>query len=59
MYLSEDWERTETERNVARVLEEVATEVGAKSIQAGTWCHVANRLFRRTGLTPAQSRSRT
>ena len=32
----DDWQRTETERNVARVLEEVAAEIGAKSIQAGT-----------------------
>ncbi len=36
MFLSEQWERTEVERNVSRMLEEVAAEVGAKSIQAGT-----------------------
>ena len=35
--MSDDWERTETERDVSRVLEEVAAEVGAKSIQAGMW----------------------
>ena len=32
---SHDWERTEAERKVCKVLEEVAEEVGAKSIQAG------------------------
>ena len=32
---SHDWERTEAERKVCKVLEEVAQEVGAKSIQAG------------------------
>ena len=36
IYVSDNWERTETERDVARVLEEVAAEVGAQSIQAGT-----------------------
>ena len=39
MYVSDNWERTETERKVARVLEEVAGEVGAQSIQAGTSSH--------------------
>ncbi|KAM5540786.1 hypothetical protein V8D89_005430 [Ganoderma adspersum] len=34
MYVSDLWERSETERNVARVLEEVAAEVCAQSIQA-------------------------
>lgn len=30
-----EWERNETERKVSNVLQEVATEVGARSIQAG------------------------
>ena len=33
--LSHNWERTEQERKVASVLQDVAAEVGAKSIQAG------------------------
>ena len=32
-----DWERTEDQRRVCRALEEVAQQVGAKSIQAGAW----------------------
>lgn len=34
---SPEWERTEEERKVAKVLEEVAAEVGAPNIQAGEW----------------------
>ncbi|KAI0776842.1 aryl-alcohol dehydrogenase [Trametes elegans] len=34
LLLTDEWRRNETERKVAKVLEEVATEVGAKSIQA-------------------------
>ena len=30
-----NWERNETERAVCKVLEEIAAEVGAKSIQSG------------------------
>ena len=33
--LSPDWVRTDEEKRVARVLEEIATEVGAQTIQAG------------------------
>ena len=36
MLLSQHWERNETERKVATVLEQVAAKVGAKTIQAGT-----------------------
>lgn len=34
--LSKGWERNEDERKMAKALEQVAAEVGAKSIQAGT-----------------------
>ncbi|RPD52641.1 Aldo/keto reductase [Lentinus tigrinus ALCF2SS1-6] len=34
---SAQWERTETERAVVKVLEEVAAKVGTKNIQAGEW----------------------
>lgn len=30
-----DWERTEDERKISKALEDVAKQVGAKSIQAG------------------------
>ena len=33
---TEDWERTEEERKVCKALEEVAQQVGAKNIHAGT-----------------------
>ena len=33
--ISEEWERSEEERKVAKILEEVATEVGAPNIQTG------------------------
>ena len=36
------WERTETERVVCKVLEEIGKEVGAKSIQAGMTCNMRN-----------------
>ena len=39
--LSPNWERTEEEKRVARVLEEVAAEVGAPTIQAGTHAFLA------------------
>ena len=39
--LSPNWERTEEEKRVARVLEEVAAEVGAPTIQAGTHAFAA------------------
>jgi hypothetical protein len=34
-----NWERTEEERKVCLALEEVAKQIGAKSIQAGTMLH--------------------
>lgn len=36
MAFGPDWERNETERKVAKVLEQVASQVGASNIQAGT-----------------------
>ena len=33
--ISANWERTEDERKVVKVLEEVAAQVGAKTVQAG------------------------
>ena len=51
--MSDDWERTETERDVSRVLEEVAAEMGGKSIQAGVWSRdlsiMSDRLTSRMG----------
>ncbi|PIL23500.1 transporter [Ganoderma sinense ZZ0214-1] len=44
IYIAEQWERTETERNVSRVLEEVAAEVGAKSIQAVAIAYVMQKV---------------
>ena len=35
MLYTEGWERTEDERKVCKALEEIAKQVGAKSIQAG------------------------
>ena len=35
MIRSLNWERTEEERAVCKILEEIAQEVGAKNIQAG------------------------
>lgn len=35
--VSEGWERSEDERKVANILEEVAAEVGAPNIQTGVW----------------------
>ncbi|KAI0716475.1 aryl-alcohol dehydrogenase [NADP+] [Earliella scabrosa] len=40
---SHDWERTEAERKVCKVLEEVAQEVGAKSIQAVAIAYVMQK----------------
>ena len=37
MLLTPDWERTEDERKVCLVLEEVAKEVGVESITSGEW----------------------
>ena len=37
-FKSYDWERTEDERHVSNLLQEIAQEVGAKSIQASTSC---------------------
>ena len=37
MLLDLHWERTEEQRKICKVLEEVAEEVGAKNIQAGTY----------------------
>ena len=34
--VGEDWERTPDERKMCQALEEVAKQVGAQSIQAGT-----------------------
>lgn len=42
---SYEWERTEAERRVCKVLEEVAAEVGTKSIQAGTSVVSLQRLY--------------
>lgn len=36
-YFSQNWERTEQEKQVCRALEKVAAEVGAKSLNAGMW----------------------
>ncbi len=36
------WERTEAERKISKALEEVAKQVGAKSIQAGQSTHAEN-----------------
>ncbi|KAI0709660.1 Aldo/keto reductase [Cerioporus squamosus] len=41
---SSDWERTETERAVSHVLEEVAAEVGAKNIQAVAIAYVMQKV---------------
>ncbi|KAH9897655.1 Aldo/keto reductase [Cubamyces lactineus] len=41
--LSPDWERTETEKKVCKVLEEVAAQVGAKSIQAVAIAYVMQK----------------
>ena len=38
MLYTEGWERTEDERHVANLLQEIAQEVGARSIQASTSC---------------------
>ena len=35
-----DWERTEDERKMCKALEDVAQQVGAKSIQAGESHHL-------------------
>ena len=35
IYVSDLWQHTETKHSVTRVLDEVATEVGAQSIQVG------------------------
>ena len=35
--MTADWMRTESERKVCKVLERVAAEIGAKSIQAGMY----------------------
>ncbi|OBZ68876.1 Aryl-alcohol dehydrogenase [NADP(+)] [Grifola frondosa] len=40
---SEDWERTEDERKVCKALEEVATQVGAKNIQAVAVAYVMQK----------------
>lgn len=37
MLMDPNWERTEEQRKICKVLEEVAEEVGAKNIQAGTY----------------------
>ncbi|KAI1781980.1 aryl-alcohol dehydrogenase [NADP+] [Ganoderma leucocontextum] len=44
VFVTDEWERTETERNVARVLEEVAAEVGAKSVQAVAIAYVMQKV---------------
>ncbi|KAI0333973.1 Aldo/keto reductase [Cubamyces sp. BRFM 1775] len=41
--LSPEWERTETEKKVCKVLEEVAKQVGAKSIQAVAIAYVMQK----------------
>ncbi|EJF56937.1 Aldo/keto reductase [Dichomitus squalens LYAD-421 SS1] len=43
MMLSADWERTEEEKRVAKVLEEVAAEVGAPTIQAVAIAYVMQK----------------
>ena len=35
--MTPEWERNEKERAMAKVLEEVAAELGAKSVQSGTY----------------------
>lgn len=52
------WERNETERKVAKVLEQVAAQVGASNIQAGASHHYLSRLTEADGGF-SQSRSRT
>ncbi|KAI0699292.1 arylalcohol dehydrogenase [Cerioporus squamosus] len=41
-FLSREWERNENEKKIARVLEEVAADVGASTIQAGTVFPIIN-----------------
>ena len=41
--VSPNWERTETEKKVCKVLEEVAAQVGAKSIQAVAIAYVMQK----------------
>ncbi|KAI0760914.1 aryl-alcohol dehydrogenase [Trametes elegans] len=43
MLLSPNWERNETERKVAKVLEQVAAKVGAKTIQAVAIAYVMQK----------------
>jgi aryl-alcohol dehydrogenase-like predicted oxidoreductase len=39
---SESWKRTPDEKKISDALEKVAAEVGAKSLNAGTYCSDSN-----------------